>query len=154
GITALKASVRQWQLLFTQTVKPVLCVSDDGAAIDVLDTRPVAVERRITLTGLDAAVYRGAEPPVPLVLLRRRLAGERGVPEAAVGAPTRRLDSLNLVLEVHGRLVTLGVPGDVPQLRGREEAPGGWVVDANLPLHVALERALSRLRGLAPAGAG
>jgi magnesium-protoporphyrin IX monomethyl ester (oxidative) cyclase len=149
GVATLKAAVREWQRLFTEPVRPVLCVDDDGEGIDVLDTRPVAVLRRLRLEGLDALVYRGCEPPATPAALRRRLAQDGGASPAAVDAAIARLQALGLVLDLHGRLIALGVPGDAPPLRGREEAPGGWVTEAGLPLDVALDRALAHLRALA-----
>jgi len=148
GIAALRRAIRVWQELFTGTLRPVLCVTDEGEGVEVFDTRPCASERRTVLTGLDAQVYRACEPPVSRTELRARCAGAGGVTAGDVDAAVARLASRKLVLEVHGRLVALGVPGDVPLLRGREEAPGGWVEGANLPLTVAVDRALAHLRAL------
>jgi len=149
GMQALARRVEEWRRLFAQPVRPVLCVSDHGDALDLLDTRPCAPRRRTILEALDAEVYRGCDPAVTADELIRRLV-RPGVSAEAVRAALDRLADLRLVLELHGRWLALGVAGEQPAFHAREDSPGGWLRSLERPLAESIRRALARVRGTAP----
>jgi magnesium-protoporphyrin IX monomethyl ester (oxidative) cyclase len=144
GIEALSRALDAWQAAFAGPIKPVLCVSDRGDVLDVLDTRACAFARRATLAGLDAEVYRACEPAVAAGSLRARLARE-GTPAGAVDAALARLVERQLVLPVHDKYLALGIPGDVPLLHAPEDSPGGWMHVLNRPLAESVKGALQAL---------
>jgi ribosomal peptide maturation radical SAM protein 1 len=150
GIGALSGALDVWKTAFAGPVKPMLCLSDGGDAIEILDTRACAVARRATLVGLEAAVYRACDPAVAGPELRARLARDGSA--AAVDAALARLVERRLVLAVHGKYLALAIPGDVPVLHTREESPGGWLHVFDRPLAESLRTAVATL-GAARAGA-
>jgi ribosomal peptide maturation radical SAM protein 1 len=146
GIQALADRLGEWRRAFAQPVRPVLCVTDRGEALDFLDTRPCATRRRTTLEGRDADVYRACDPAVTVAELTRRLA-HADVHAEAVHAALLRLVDERLVLEVHGRWLALGVPGDQPAFHAPEDSPGGWLRSLERPLTESVRRAIARIRG-------
>jgi ribosomal peptide maturation radical SAM protein 1 len=145
GLEALGIQVAEWRRLFAEHVRPVLCATDRGDAVDLLDTRPCARRRRTTLEGLDAEVYRGCDPAVSASQLARRLS-RPGVDLDAVRQALARLVDLNVVLDLHGKYLALGVAGDQPVLHAPEEAPGGWLSSVDRPLAESVRRAVEHLR--------
>jgi hypothetical protein len=145
GIEKLAVQVTEWRRQHRRTLRPVLAMTDRGDAIDIFDTRPCATARRVTLTGVDAEVYRGCDPALPEAELVRRLAATHDAGE--VRAAVERLDAQNLIVRIHGRVLALAVPGDAPALRDPRDFPGG-TVDLPLPTAATAERALVHLRAL------
>jgi magnesium-protoporphyrin IX monomethyl ester (oxidative) cyclase len=134
GVEALRRALGAWHAEFGTPVKPVLCVSDDGDAIDVLDTRACAPARRVTLEGAEADVYRGCDSAVSGSDLKARLARAGRASADQVDAALSRLLERRVVLKIHGKYLALGVPGELPTLRGPDEAPGGWARVFGRPL--------------------
>ena len=150
GIRALSDALDVWKTAFAGPVKPVLCLTDCGEAIEIFDTRACAAARRTTLAGLDAAVYRACDPAVVGAELRARLARDGSA--EAVDAALARLVDRRLVLEVHGKFLGLAIPGEVPVLHTPEESPGGWLRVLDRPLSESLRTAVATL-GVAGVGA-
>ena len=146
GIEKLAVQVAEWRKQHRRTLRPVLSMTDDGEAIEIYDTRPCATARRVTLTGVDAEVYRACDPALPEAEIERRVGGASGG-TADVHAALERLDAQRLVLRLHGRVLALAVPGDAPALRDAREFPGG-TVDLPRPSPATMERALVHLRAL------
>jgi magnesium-protoporphyrin IX monomethyl ester (oxidative) cyclase len=121
GAEALGRAVGEWRAAFARLPRPVLCMTDTGRTIEILDTRPCARRRHLTLHGVDAAVYRACEPAIATGELARRLGA------TAVEAALARLDALGLSLSVHGKHLALAVPGEVPVLPDGDDLPGGHV---------------------------
>lgn len=149
GVASLRRAVAEWIRAFGKGLRPILCARDCGDTIEFIDTRPVAVARRFTLSGLEAQVYRACEPPVARRALRERLRTPGVVAEAAIDAALAALEAWGVLLHTSGRLVALAVPGDVPKLRGLHEESHGWTTGLDEPFDVALERARERMRTLA-----
>jgi ribosomal peptide maturation radical SAM protein 1 len=128
GLGALTARVVEWSRRFEDGMPAVLSMSDNGDTIEIYDTRPCALARRHSLSGIDAAVYRAADPATSAGEIRRRLT----LPESkdqAVAAALDKLCKLRLVLTVNGRYLALAVPGDSPSIVTDEEFPGGCLID-------------------------
>jgi ribosomal peptide maturation radical SAM protein 1 len=121
GARELARQVVIWDRLWRAPVKPVLSMIGDGAALDILDTRPCAAARRIRLDGLDARVYAACDPAVDV----RALAGRVGADACEVEAAVERLRARRLLLAVHDKLLALAVPGELPVLPTPHAFPGG-----------------------------
>jgi hypothetical protein len=126
GLARLVAAAERWRRVFGSSLPPLLSVADDGETLRFLDTRRCAVELRPSLSGELRDAYLQCE----------------GAPRRERVAGADELLRLRLVLEIDGRLVALGLRGDVPPLASREESPGGAVLQDIAP---------AALRTLAPA---
>ena len=120
----------------------MLCATDKGDTIEIFDTRAVAVARRIVLSGLEADAYRGSEPAVARELLRKRLSETCNVTEAQAEAAIEGLIAKRIMLDFHGKLIALCIPGDVPPV---PEDDGGFATANEVPLSIAIQRARDRL---------
>jgi ribosomal peptide maturation radical SAM protein 1 len=130
GLQALQAAIRHWDTDYFPRLKkegrPQLGAIDRGDAIELRDTRRVAVQEEIRLEGLDAQVYRLCEAaPTEEGLLRAASeAGGAAAPEA-VREARERLQALKVVLSLEGRLLSLAVHEPiVPVL---DDQPGGRI---------------------------
>jgi ribosomal peptide maturation radical SAM protein 1 len=155
GAAALAARVGEWKALFQRDVKPVLCMTVEGGAVHVLDTRPCAVVRRVTLEGVDTDVYLACDPAVGQAELLKRVARPADAARTveAVRAAIARLCELKLLLHVHGKYLALAVGGDLPIIPDPEEFPGGYFEKFDRRTSATLEEAwakLKRLGGVAP----
>jgi ribosomal peptide maturation radical SAM protein 1 len=123
GLRELARQVVIWNALWTRPLRPVLSMTVSGSTIEILDTRPCAERRRITLEGLGAELYAACDPAIGARELRRRVgAGER---TTAVDQALASLRAQGLLLEVHGRFLALAVPGELPTLPDPVRFPGG-----------------------------
>ena len=121
GARELARHVVIWNRLWEGSVRPVLSAVPDGSAVDILDTRPCAVARRTRLDGLDAEVYMACDPAIDPRELVRRLGGDT----EAIGGAVARLRASRLLVEIHGKLLGLAVPGELPVLPTPRVFPGG-----------------------------
>jgi magnesium-protoporphyrin IX monomethyl ester (oxidative) cyclase len=147
GARELARQVVIWNRLWSGNVRPVLSVVPDGSAVDILDTRPCAPARRTRIEGLDADVHAACDPAIDARELARRVGGD----PSAVAASVERLRSLRLLLEVHGKLLALAVPGELPVLPHPYVFPGGNSETLEEFTPRALERFWRRTTGLASA---
>jgi magnesium-protoporphyrin IX monomethyl ester (oxidative) cyclase len=125
GACELARQVVIWNRLWERSVRPVLSMTADGSRIEILDTRPCATQRRVTLDGLVAEIHAACDPAIDARELRRRLGGGDPARAAAVEAAVAELKALCLLLEVHGRYLALAVPGELPTLPDPTQFPGG-----------------------------
>jgi ribosomal peptide maturation radical SAM protein 1 len=150
GARALARHVVAWNRIWQAPVRPVLSAIADGPAVDILDTRPCAVARRTRLEGLDAAVHAACDPAVEPRELARRVGGDA----PAVAEAVARLRARRLLLEVHGKLLTLAVPGELPVLPNPLVFPGGNAETLEDFTPRALETFWRRTRDLAAGDVG
>ena len=138
GTRALRDGVERWRQAFWRPSPPLLSVADDGAALDVRDTRSCASAPRVRLASLDRAVYLACEEAPLERGLAAAAAKQAGtalgalggmVDEGEVAQVAERLKRSGLVLPLDGRLVALGVRRPVPALPLRREFPGGTITD-------------------------
>ena len=79
GVLRLRAAVESWRDAFWSPSPPQMTVQElDTETLGIVDTRPCAVSREITLHGLPAHIYRHADDPVDIATLSVRLAA-RGI---------------------------------------------------------------------------
>jgi len=142
GAEALGRAVGAWKARHLGGARPVLCMTDRGEEIDFLDTRPCAPDRRTTISGLEAAVYRVADPG----LGRAELALRVGRNAMEVAEALERLHARKLMLEIGGKHLALAVPGEVPALPEPDNFPGGWVEKFDARHSASLAEAWRKLR--------
>lgn len=113
GVRALIEAVRAWQRRFWGGLAPVLAVEDDGEALHFLDSRAEAA-RVVRLDGVLRETY---------------LRGEEGCPRASAGPEEAVADLLRqgLLLDLDGRVLGLGVRGNLPPTPTEADFPGGSV---------------------------
>jgi ribosomal peptide maturation radical SAM protein 1 len=129
GVGAAVAAVKRWRRGFWTERRPILAMQDDGRRLVVHDSRRIAGQFTTRLAGLARAVLLACDGAPPRGRLPEVLAREHGV-----AVPARRLDAAvdsllarRFLLAIDGRLVTLPVRGELPQLPTFREFPGGWV---------------------------
>lgn len=127
GAAALTRQVVRWVNLHKRPIKPVLCMTDRDDSIEILDRRPCATARSLTLDGLGAAIHRACEPAVSRADLSRRLAAQPYPvdSEDTIDHELQRLVDLRLLLHWHGNYLALAVPGGNPAICRIEDFPGG-----------------------------
>jgi magnesium-protoporphyrin IX monomethyl ester (oxidative) cyclase len=120
GHQALDAEVRQWNQLW-QKQRPMLRVHDEGKRLRFVDTRPCALVRGWTVSGLAKSVYQICDSAqTPRGLLRHL--GE-AVTWEEVEPVVEMLCRAKVLLPLHGRLFSLGTHADPPAMPDR--VPGG-----------------------------
>jgi ribosomal peptide maturation radical SAM protein 1 len=126
GKEDLSNAVVQWIQLFDFEARPVVETHDTGAEIRVLDTRSVASERSLTLSGLERAVYLacedGAQP--------ERICNEfrqKGVAVSETEHIINTLVSKHLLLLLDDHLLALGLPKPLAEIPRYPQYPYGSI---------------------------
>jgi magnesium-protoporphyrin IX monomethyl ester (oxidative) cyclase len=101
GIQRLQLAVLHWCELWNHSSPPTLRVTENSNGLDVVDTRPYAVERLYRLEEKEAAVYRFCDTARTPASIATSLPDS----EEAVD----KLVSRRLVLPLNGKLLSLGV---------------------------------------------
>ena len=134
GLTALKEAVQAWIKARAAYLPPVLSCEARGEGVEIFDTRPCAVERRVELRGLAARALRLCDPAVSRAGLLDRLRREEpDVTAAALDSALDELHRFRLLLELNGQCLSLAVPGTIPELR--VGFPGGYLKGARSGYH-------------------
>jgi ribosomal peptide maturation radical SAM protein 1 len=123
GAQLLGEAVSDWKSGYWKDPRPIFSMTERGEEIDFYDTRPCAPERRVTIAGLEAEIYRAVDTaltPDEIALRLQRDAGE-------VGAALTSLAARKLVVVLNGKFLALAVTGELPTAFEPEELPGGWV---------------------------
>jgi ribosomal peptide maturation radical SAM protein 1 len=126
GLTRTADEVKQWNGRFWGDERPVLTMVDDGNALELEDTRPVAVTRHTTLTGLARELYLECDEAhlrdALLVRLKRRGVKRRDAEAAIVDLVDRKL-----MLELEGNLISLAVRAPMHPITPARDMPFGRV---------------------------
>jgi ribosomal peptide maturation radical SAM protein 1 len=123
GRRLLTRSFKEWNLLWTDD-PPILEMAIEDDRIEITDTRPIAVERRLTLTGLEREVYLACEEGRTPRWLHESFA-RRGVEAGAVDRAVAALQEKRILLELDGRLLSLAVRASQWDFVDRRGFPGG-----------------------------
>lgn len=110
---AVDVLVTDWLQRFWSKLPPLLSMTDDGDRLIIVDTRPCATERRVTLTGRAREVYLACDVP-------RRAAH---LPDA--DALLDDFGARGLMVCIDGQYLSLAVRGSLPPLMRPWEFPGG-----------------------------
>lgn len=128
GRLALEAVVDGWIRRFWKGLPTILSMTDDGAALRIIDTRDCAVARSTVLEGLAREVYLTCDTPQTDASVVERLRETRPG-EVALGARVADvLDDLRgrrLMLTLNGKHLSLAVRGSLPPFPRAWEFPGG-----------------------------
>jgi ribosomal peptide maturation radical SAM protein 1 len=135
GVQAMREAAFRWRDAFNAPSRPILSVTDRDGALHVVDTRECAIAQRITLDGLDRAVYLATNLAPRAERITRTVTAEHGMTVSGdqVAASVRKLVAAGLVLPIDGRLLSLAIPGAIPELPGDADFPGGYVDMSKLP---------------------
>jgi magnesium-protoporphyrin IX monomethyl ester (oxidative) cyclase len=117
GVRRLMAAVEAWRCACWNPSPPQVTVRElDAETLMVVDTRPCAVSREVTLRGLPAQVYRLADEPVDQATLSVRLAA-RGIraSSAALRDAVAEIVAARLALHHSNRVLSLATPEPCPR---------------------------------------
>ncbi len=125
----LNAAVKDWHHRFWQNSWPaILSMSERPEGIELIDTRPCAVQRRTLLVGRQAAIYQACGAPVGARSLLQQLQ-EAGYP-CTLAELQPDLDLLiqqRFLFQADQRWLALATRGNLPRLPRPGEWPGGRV---------------------------
>jgi ribosomal peptide maturation radical SAM protein 1 len=125
GADALRRVLADWSKQFWSIMPPLLCEEAVPGGLRVLDTREIAVERLVHLSGAAAAILTLCDSALSAASIPRRLAGQFS--EAEIAEATAFLIERSYVVAIDGRLLSLTLRGDLPTLADGSEFPGGFV---------------------------
>jgi magnesium-protoporphyrin IX monomethyl ester (oxidative) cyclase len=126
----LKTWVNEWQMLFKSESAPSLSVSvNNGDRLMLIDTRPCAVEREMSLTGLAYQVYVDCDRVLSYQELVNALSRKLGrdVSRDEILPVVEELRQRKVLLELNGKLLSLAVNEPIVPLLDIKEQPGGFV---------------------------
>ena len=129
GANALCDALTDWSKAFWSSMPAILCEEPADDGIRLLDTRPIAAERLVRLSGAAQAILKlcdaaQAETSLPEKLARQGLfAG----PEEEVADALAFLTDRAYVICLDGRVLSLTLKGEVPGLPDGSQFPGGFV---------------------------
>ncbi len=155
GFSAFDRRVAEWRKAWIRGEAqkggelPVLNFREEGDAVYVTDSRPCAVEREITLTGLARSVFkacdRALKPDLLTGTLRKQSASDLDFDDLRPFVD--KLRELKILLRVDGRYLSLAVRDDAPPLV--TAFPGGTV---DVMRYVHDKRLEAHARGLTSIG--
>lgn len=134
GIRAVGRAMRRWKKAHRAQIPPLLAMTDRGDQIEIIDTRRGPVIERSRLTGSAAEIYRVCESPVARkeIVERVNTRGKAGFDAETIEAEVDNLKHRGLSLEVNGQLLSLAIPGRIPEPIPLYSFPGGCAPKANL----------------------
>lgn len=123
GGRRLIEAAQLWKYHFYRGIPSILSMVDKPDGIEFFDTRQCATQRRLQIDGLEAEIHRlcdpaRAEKSLPKLVNRARVENENPEPasDEAVSEALKQLDQKNLIVRAHGKVLSLAVPGEVPEL--------------------------------------
>lgn len=126
----LEILVNEWRSLFFSEKPPNLTiVADDGTSLEIIDTRPCAVNTKICLTGLAYQVYLLCEQALGFgeLLFSLREKYQREINRQEVEQVVQELANKKILLYLNNRMLSLALSMPVPPLQKETEQPGGKV---------------------------
>lgn len=129
GTRQFVRSVIRWRKNFWQRVSPILAVEDMGDRIDVIDTRSCAREIKYELFGLKRKLYLLFENAPKIASIKEYFETKycESYPAKEAEIAIAELFDLHILLNIDGRLLALGVPGDSPHIMSSRDFPGGFI---------------------------
>jgi magnesium-protoporphyrin IX monomethyl ester (oxidative) cyclase len=126
----LREWVSQWQKLFKSESPPMLsAIEDNGDRLQLIDTRPCAIEQEISLDGLAYRVYVECDRTLTHRELMDALVRKYGrdVSWDEIQPVVEELRSRKILLELNDRLLSLAVREAIVPLLELQEQPSGYV---------------------------
>jgi hypothetical protein len=125
GLKRLKTILDNWKVEFWTGKGPIILSHRDcGDYLEILDTREVALCRRVSLTGFKRQVYETCETAQSLKSLQRTFGEDSGELEVVL----EELVAQKILLNLDSRYLALSVEGGLPALPARREYAGGIVL--------------------------
>jgi magnesium-protoporphyrin IX monomethyl ester (oxidative) cyclase len=122
--------VSQWQTLFKSESPPMLSmIADNCDRLTLIDTRPGAIKREISLEGLAYQVYVECDRVLSHWELVNALRQKYGLDVSwdEIQPVVEELKSRQILLELNGKLLSLAVNEPILPLQEVREQPGGYV---------------------------
>ena len=133
GRAHLTDLVEEWIRVFWRALPPILSVTDREEKLYFFDTRPLAVSRQWTCTGLARRFYLACDT----ARTPKHLCAELDVTWEELEPLVRELHERKLVLPLSGRWLSIGVEGEIPPMPEATVFPGGYMSARPRPLHPA-----------------
>jgi len=108
--------------------RPSLCMQTVGSEIIIEDTRPCAVEKHYSLTGLIAEIYRICDKAPTFDGLKKMLKKDLKLAQADIEAGIDYLVRKKLLLQLKDRLISLAVEPAVDGFPPLDDCPAGLVL--------------------------
>lgn len=131
GCSGFKAALDfmvQWIDMFWSALPPLLCMSEQGERLQIVDTRPCAIDRVFYLEGLNRRIYllcdQALTPRELIKALRNKY--ELALSWQEIQPAIDELQKLKILVKLSGRFLSLAVAGDIPRLWTEREFPGGY----------------------------
>jgi ribosomal peptide maturation radical SAM protein 1 len=131
GLARVLTAVKHWRKEFWRGLPPILSMQDDGETLEVLDSRSCASAFRNSFTGISRAILLACDQAPAADWLPGILAKDynfTATPEE-IETSIQDLRRRKLLIEIDGRVITLAISGDIPELPSRKDFPGGFVND-------------------------
>ena len=126
GKEALANAVMEWDQLFNSEARPVVETHDSGTDISIRDTRSVASEESLTLSGPARAIYLACENGSQFDRLCSEFR-QKGVPVSETEQIIHNLVAKNLLLFLDNHLLALGFPRPVAEIPRYPRYPYGSI---------------------------
>ncbi len=126
----LREWVSEWQKLFKSESPPMLsAIANHPDCLTLIDTRPCAIDREISLEGLAAWVYGECDRILTYRELVNALVQKYGLEVSwdEIRGIVEELRERKVLLELNGRLLSLAVREPILPLLDVKEQPGGYV---------------------------
>ncbi len=129
GIRSARRAVGEWTRAFYSGSRPVLSMSVARTRIRIHDTRRIAQEQEIELTGLPRSLYLACDiaPPVERVM---SIFVARGFAKSEVERAAQDLLGRKLMLSVNDHLIALATREPLAGMPGLSDYPGGGLVSS------------------------
>jgi ribosomal peptide maturation radical SAM protein 1 len=125
--TTLNCLVK-WTNLFQSNSPPLLCMSEQGEELQIIDTRPCAVQHLISLTGLHKKIYFLCDKALTPREIIKALSSNYEISTSweEIQVSLDELQKLKILIKLSGRFLSLAVSDRMPDLCSVEDYPGGY----------------------------
>lgn len=113
-----------WYRRFWSPLPPILSLTERGADLQIIDTRPCAQQRRVLLCAEEASLYRACEAPATA----QAMAEQTGIGLERVEEILSGLEGRRLILRSDRRVLALATRGSLPRLKHPTNWPGGQLL--------------------------
>jgi ribosomal peptide maturation radical SAM protein 1 len=129
SLEGLRRVMADWYRRWHSPQRPVLQMQDHGGFLMILDTRPGAPSRHVLLTGLERELYLVGDegPTVESAVREVSRDGFWSVEDAHQAIA--KLANRRLLLVLDGHVISLAVPGPLPEMPSNHDFPGGILLE-------------------------
>jgi len=133
GLKKVQKFVSQWNQVFQSDSPPSLLMSIQDEELKILDTRPCALYRSLTLTDLHQKIYLICDRALTLKEILRELSKQYNLYCSLdeVQLILNELQNLNILIKLSNRFLSLAVSENMSCLCSFEENPSGYTYIGN-----------------------